>query len=324
MFAHNVGGGALPAPPWLLSYIGAAFVFGTAAVLRSPDDAHPEAPAWTSAAFLGAFSWFFLAYHRPGSPRALATFLVTYSLVAIGAGLRWGRAWLATGEGFGGLSAAVARIGLRRPAGPAPAGTAALMIVWIGGTAFDAFTSTPFWVDILGTSRGWTRTLLNTVGLVWLTAIVAGAFLVVVRLAEHGRATSPADAPTSETDPPMRLTVPLGVALVPLATGWFVAHDLTLLLSEGQNFWALLSDPLGKGWDLFGTFNHTIDFRVVQAGWVRWSQLALLVAGHVGAVVLLHDTALGLLRRRPAMRTTWAMAVAATGSITAAALLVLT
>ena len=421
MFAHNVGGGALPAPPWLLSYIGAAFVLGTAAVLRatwpsarlaqaggdnadaagesrglgisfghlvglllfvaaliaalagpnsaaaniapvavlvvwwvglpiaclllgdvmrvinpfvavvavlhrlrSPDGAHPEAPVWTSAAFLAAFSWFFLAYHRPGSPRALATFLVTYSLVAIGAGLRWGRAWLATGEGFGGLSAAVARIGLRRPAGPAPAGTAALMIVWIGGTAFDAFTSTPFWVDILGTSRGWTRTLLNTVGLVWLTAIVAGAFLVVVRLAEHGRATSPADAPTSETDPPVRLTVPLGVALVPLATGWFVAHDLTLLLSEGQNFWALLSDPLGKGWDLFGTFNHTIDFRVVQAGWVRWSQLALLVAGHVGAVVLLHDTALGLLRRRPAMRTTWAMAVAATGSITAAALLVLT
>jgi len=26
MFAHNVGGGALPAPPWLLSYTGAAFV----------------------------------------------------------------------------------------------------------------------------------------------------------------------------------------------------------------------------------------------------------------------------------------------------------
>ncbi len=34
MFAHNVGGGALPAPPWLLSYIGAAIVFGTAAALR--------------------------------------------------------------------------------------------------------------------------------------------------------------------------------------------------------------------------------------------------------------------------------------------------
>lgn len=406
MFAHNVGGGALPAPPWLLSYIGAAFVFGTAAVLRatwptarlgrteagddeapdvgvghivgllllaaaltaavagpdsaaaniapaavlvvwwvglpiaclllgdvmrainpfmaivavlhrlrSPDDDRPGAPAWTSAAFLAAFSWFFLAYHRPGSPRALATFLVAYTVVAVGAGLRWGRAWLAAGEAFGGLSAAVARIGLRRPAGPAPAGTAGLMIVWIGGTAFDAFASTPFWVDILGTSRGWSRTLLNTVGLVWLTAIVAGAFLVVVRLAERGRE----DTPT-----PTRLTVPLGVALVPLATGWFLAHDLTLLLFEGQNFYALLSDPLGKGWDVFGTLNHTIDYQLVLGSWVRWTQLVVLVVGHVATVVLLHDTALGLLRRRPAMRTTWAMAAVASASITGAALLVLT
>ena len=36
--------------------------------------------------------------------------------------LRWGRAWVVTGEGFGGLSAAVARIGLRRPRGRRPGG----------------------------------------------------------------------------------------------------------------------------------------------------------------------------------------------------------
>jgi len=407
MFAHNVGGGALPAPPWLLSYIGAAFVLGTAAALRatwptprlvrrgadrdrpaprtgigsdggllllvavlvaavagpdsaaaniapravfvvwwvglpivclligdvmrainpfaavvarlhrlrSPDDAHAAPPTWTAAAFLAAFSWFFLAYHAPGSPRPVALLLGAYSVAAIGGGLRWGRAWLAAGEAFGGLSAAVAGIGVRRPAGTAPAGTAALMIVWLGGTAFDAFSSTPFWVDVLGRSQGWSRTMVNTVGLLWLTAIVAGAFLVVVRLAERGRdGTATAGG----------LAAPLGVALVPLATGWFIAHDLTLLLSEGQNVYALLSDPLGKGWDLFGTLNHTIDYTLITGRWVRWTQLVVLVAGHVATVVLLHDTALGLLRRRPAMHTTWAMAVVAAGSITAAALLVLT
>ena len=35
MFAHTVGGGALPAPPWLLSYIGVALMLGTAAALRA-------------------------------------------------------------------------------------------------------------------------------------------------------------------------------------------------------------------------------------------------------------------------------------------------
>lgn len=412
MLAHSVGGGALPAPPWLLSYIGAAFVFGTAAVLRvswptarltgsdvaaaptrhpapvrvgpgpivglvvlvavlyaalaGPDSAaaniapvavlvvwwvglplvclllgdvmrhvnpfvavvaglqrvrHSDdgvgepttAPMWTSAAFLAAFSWYFLAYHRPGSPRSLALFLVLYAGLAVAGGLRWGRAWLAEGDGFAGLSAAVARIGLRRPAGPAPAGTAALMVVWLGGTGFDAFSSTPFWTDVLGTSRGWTRTMVNSVGLLWITAVVAGVVLVVVRLAER-----------DQEEPGRRLTVPLGVALVPLATGWFLSHDLTLLLFEGQNFYALLSDPLSRGWNLFGTLTHTIDFGIVQSGWVRGAQIAVLVAGHVATVVLVHDRALSLLRRRPAMRTTWAMATAAAASITAAALLVLT
>ena len=35
MLAHVVGGDALPAPPWLLSYIGVALVLGTAAALRA-------------------------------------------------------------------------------------------------------------------------------------------------------------------------------------------------------------------------------------------------------------------------------------------------
>jgi hypothetical protein len=115
-----------------------------------------------------------------------------------------------------------------------------------------------------------------------------------------------------------------GAALVPLALGWFLAHDLTLLLAEGQNFYALLSDPLGKGWDVFGTLNHTIDFDIVVSRWVRWAQVGLLAVGHVATVVLVHDAALRALRRRAAMATTWGMAVVASGSIVGAAMLVLT
>ncbi len=406
MFAHLGGGGALPAPPWLLSYIGAACMLGTAVVLRAtwprarlrsdppadetavpavgpgnlvglallaavlfaavvgPDSVaaniaplaifpvwfvglpiaclllgdvmravnpfvplaalgehlvpprggdRPAAPPWTSAVFLGAFVWYFTAYHRPGSPRSLALFLGAYVVVTLVGARVWGRAWLAHGEAFGGLSAAVARIGLRRPTGPAPAGTAALMLVLVGGTAFEAFAGFPFWADVRGTSRMWTRTFLDTVGLVWLTAITGGAFLLVARVAERGQ----------DAEHARRLGGFLGLALVPLAIGWFLAHDGTLLLTEGQNFYALLSDPLGKGWDLFGTFNHTVDYALSTGRWVRWVQLALLIVGHVATVVLLHDRALAVLRRRPAMVATWAMAVVAAGSITAAALLVL-
>jgi hypothetical protein len=408
--AHDVGGGALPAPPWLLGYIGAVAVAATAVALRAtwpsprlsgfapvesaprpPSDRVPgvrpghivgvalvalvlvaaivgpdsgaanvapvavlvvwwvglpivclvagdvmrtinpfvgvvavldrrasdrrasAAPSWTGAAFLAAFGWYFVAYHRPGSPRSLAVFLVGYVLAALVGGLRWGRAWMATGEGFGALSAAVAQVSPWRRRSAPPPGLVPLMVVWLGSTTFDAFASTPFWVDLLGTSQGWGRTMLNTVGLVWLTAIVAGVYLVALRLAE----------PRPETEPAVPLVAPLGVALVPLTLAWFLAHDLTLLLFEGQNFLALLSDPIGKGWNLFGTITNAIDYGIVQATWVRWAQVALLGVGHVAAVVLAHDVALHLVRRRVAMRATWAMAAAAAGSIVAAALMVL-
>jgi hypothetical protein len=279
------------------------------------DDPEASAPAWTAAAFLAAWSWYLLAYHRPGSPRALAVFLVVYAAVAVAGGLRWGRAWLGTGEAFGALSAAVARIGLRGRRRTAPViGTAALMVVWIGGTAFDGLTYRTFWQDVLGASRGWGRTLLNTTGLLWVTAIVGAALLLVVRVAERGRSEEQVDRPLAE---------PLGRALVPMAVGWFLGHELTLLLGEGQNAYALMSDPLGRGWDLFGTYDHTVDYSIVTEPWVAWLQLALLAVGHVASVVLLHELALQRLSPRAAMRTTWTMAAVTSASLAAACVLVL-
>jgi hypothetical protein len=235
----------------------------------------------------------------------VAVLLVAYTAAAVAGGLRWGRAWLRTGEAFAGISHAVGHLVRRRDA-PHPPGLLALAVVWIGATAFDGVSSTSFWIDLEGSSSGWSRTAVNTVGLVWLTAVAAAVVLLALRLLAE-----PAGS---------RL---LGLALVPVALVWFVAHDVTFLLFEGQNFYALLSDPLGRGWDLFGTIDHTIDYRVVTAGWVRWLQLGALLVGHTTAVVLAHDGALRILGRRRGMRVTWATAGVAALSVVGAALLVL-
>jgi hypothetical protein len=412
--AHDVGAGSLPAPPWLLSYLGAFAVLAAALALRAtwpvarlagrtaeaearggapirlgvghavgtalfalvlgaavvgpdtsaaniapvavlvvwwvglplvtllvgdvmrvanpfvavvrllergrdePPASRPPAPTWVPAAFLATFGWFLVAYHRPGSPRALAVLLVVYALAAIGLGLRWGSRWLSTGEGFGALSAAVSTLApIRRS--PLPAGTAPLMLVWVGSTAFDGVSSTQFWADVVGSSVGWERTAFNTVGLVWLTAVAAGVYLGALRAAAlmgAGRGDRATADATSLADP-------LGGALVPVALGWFVAHDLTFLLFEGQNFITLLSDPIGRGWDLVGSISHTVDYDIVRARWVAWLQLVALFAGHLAAVVLAHDLALRQLRPRAALRVTWAMAAASAASIVGACLLVL-
>ena len=41
--------------------------------------------------------------------------------------------------------------------------------------------------------------------------------------------------------------------LVPIALAYAVAHYLTLIVFEGQQLVAAVSDPFGLGWDLFGT-----------------------------------------------------------------------
>ena len=42
-------------------------------------------------------------------------------------------------------------------------------------------------------------------------------------------------------------------SLVPIALVYVAAHYLTFLIFEGQSIAYLASDPLGEGWDLFGT-----------------------------------------------------------------------
>ncbi len=268
------------------------------------------APAWLPAAFIASFGWYFLAYHSPGSPRALAVYLGAYSVVALAAGWRWGHQWLATHEGFGGLSSTVGLLAPRRGAAPDRAAIAPLMVVWLGGATFDALSTSSWWVDVLGTHRGWARTLLDSVGLLWVTAIVAGGYLLVVRFAERS------------TGRPALAAV-LAVALVPMATAWFIAHYFTLLLLESQNTYAALSDPISRGWNLFGTINRTIDYSWAKSRWLRWLQLLVLVAGHAGAVVVLHDRVLTVGSRRAGMRATWAMTGLAGASLVAFTLLVL-
>jgi hypothetical protein len=81
-------------------------------------------------------------------------------------------------------------------------------------------------------------------------------------------------------------------SLVPIAFAYQVAHYYTLLLFNGQMIFLQVSDPFGWGWDLFGTSGYQINNAVVGAAFVWYSQVALIVAGHVLAVYLAHAIAL--------------------------------
>ena len=280
--------------------------FDTLALLaRIPERTARTGPGqWPAALFLFSFVWLELTYQEPSSPRVIATWLVLYTVAALGCAALWGRTWLRQGEGFAalfGLVGHVAPIGrdpttrrlrLRAPlAGlanvPVVAGTAAVIIVALGSTTFDGASRTQFWTDIVGSRTGWSATTIKTLGLLWVIAIVAtlylGAIAATARITGH-------DA--------RELAAMFLPSLIPIALAYAIAHYFSLLIFDSQNFYALLSDPFGKGWDLFGTINYTVDYRLVSVRTIALVQAGAIVIGHVSGVIVAHDRAVGLFPTR--------------------------
>ena len=252
---------------------------------------------WPAVAGLFAFQWLELAHPEPSNPRVLAVAITAYSLIVFAAAARWGRAWIQTGEGFTvlfTLAAAIAPFGrdsngrrvIRRPfsglaAVPARRGLSAVVVTVIGGTTFDGISRSRWFVDAFGDVQGWERSAINTVGLVGAILAVAVLYLVGTRLvARIGRGDA------------RRTAVRFAPSLVPIAVAYSVAHYFSLAMFEGQSAWRLLSDPYGQGWNLFGTADHQIDYRVMGATTIALVQTMAIVIGHIAGVILAHDRAL--------------------------------
>ena len=73
---------------------------------------------------------------------------------------------------------------------------------------------------------------------------------------------------------------------------------------QGQFAVPLLSDPLGRGWDLFGTADVVPNLAVVSPTTTWYVQVGALVAGHVAGLAIAHDRAVTIFPdRRIALRS---------------------
>jgi hypothetical protein len=83
-------------------------------------------------------------------------------------------------------------------------------------------------------------------------------------------------------------------SLIPIAAVYVIAHYLLYFLYDGQKMKYLISDPLGKGWDLFGTAAQGVDYSIISQETAWYVYVAVVVLGHVAGLTLAHDRALGL------------------------------
>jgi hypothetical protein len=270
---------------------------------------------WPGAAGIFAFAVCELCWATGREPTGLAVVMLLYlAIQLVGMSLYGVEAWTRNADGFGvwfGLVASLAPVGRRadgrlvlRPpvagaaAVRATAGTAGLLIVSIASTGFDGAKEGPLFNDAAGTmqdafvslglSKGLGLELAFVVGLIVAVCLVS----LVWNLGMAGMSGRGLDRAA--------LSRRFAHTLIPIAVGYVVAHYFSLLAYNGQDLWRLASDPLGRGSDLFGGAQSTIDYAVVTATAIWYVQTGALVLGHVAGLVLAHDRALVVMGVPPA------------------------
>jgi hypothetical protein len=244
------------------------------------------------------------------SPHDIAVATVIYTAITFACMALFGvEEWVGRGETFGAYFGMFARLGpfeARRgelgvrkfltgaPQWAAVPGAAALVLASIAVTSFDGAQE-----GALSGAIQWTFERCSDLGLslpdsfrvadtIWLLIVFAGVCLLYW-LGVRGMHTV-------RGSPPVRqLTRSFAHTLIPIALAYLVAHYFSAFLYQEQaQFTYILSDPLGRGSDLFGTAGGGINYGIVSSNTVWYVQVAALVIGHVTALTLAHDRALGV------------------------------
>ena len=189
-------------------------------------------------------------------------------------------------------------VGLNNP-GRVTGDVMAMVLLILATVTFDGFGATPEWLEVqnyfINLFPNLTYealnglTIANTLGLLGVPATLGGFYLSFAYLMHRmvGRRTGVA-----------ALAKAFVFSLIPIALAYNLAHFLSFLLIQGQLIIPLASDPFGAGWDLFGTADYVINIGVINARFVWFFSVAVIVAGHVIAVYLAHVQAMQLFSNR--------------------------
>ena len=160
-------------------------------------------------------------------------------------------------------------------------GSVLFLAVALGSVGFDGFSRTITWQNLIarveapyilnepGTGE-LLVTGLNLLGLVAAIAIVLAAFLGACAVAR------------TMVKAPRSLAPEFVLSLVPIALVYAVAHYFSLFVIQGQYMVPLLSDPFGKGWDLFGTAGFHPNIALLTPNTIWYVQVGALVLGPRG------------------------------------------
>jgi hypothetical protein len=310
--------------PWRGAYGLLGRVPGAARWIERPPLRYPNwLGCWPAVGVFLAFVWFELIFTVPQNPELLAKVVAAYFLLTLLGMLLFGdRVWMRHAEAFSVFFRVVSwlsplngrpdkdaadraremfvtlpGLGLLRVKPLAVSGVAFVLLM-LSSVSFDGLSKTYWWLARIGVNPldfpGRSAVALpNSLGLLATFVALLACYGVAVWLGQMlaGRPTRLSDNLRGDV-----------VAIVPIALGYHFAHYLTVFLVDVQYAAITFTDPLGRGWDLFGlghahaTTSFLTNFDSVRLIWR--CQIASIVIAHVVAIAIAHLLALRRVERR--------------------------
>ena len=274
-----------------------------------------RAPWWLAPLGIYVLFWFELVSGVGFDAFWVVVALGLYSLVVFSFRARLGSAWneadpFAVLFGFAGLCAPLrlSEEGIFRKSPvadlsqgrPMPLSLYSALFVVLASTTLDNVRETVGWnncLNALGLGEV-SSMLIDSVALMLFTL----PFFLTFRLA-----TGVAHSSLGRSAPAEDTARRFGWSMVPIAIAYVLAHNAPLFISGLPQFLRALSDPFDRGWNLLGT-SQAFEGFAASPKLVWFLEIAIIVGGHILAVLAAHRTAVNLAEdHRRAVRSQYAL-----------------
>ena len=281
---------------------------------------------WPAFIFFFSFAWLEINWSEASVPSSVAAALSIYTALNFLGMFVYGRdVWLKHGECFTVVYTLFAKfsitegkmtdettewflrppgVGLRNHGAPTNIPSLSLMLfilLLLSTVTYDGFTETNtfkdatltyyyFFQDITG--KGFAETALSladTIGLLVFPILFVAVYLFFISMIAF------MDGETSDILKLARIFV---FSIIPISISYHLSHYISLLAIEGQLALRLASDPFGFGWDLFGTAADKANIAIINAKFVWYFSVILIVLGHIVAVYIAHAEAIRFYEHR--------------------------
>ncbi|RWR26398.1 hypothetical protein D2T31_20010 [Sinirhodobacter populi] len=289
--------------PWCNPWTGLLALIG-----NRPRFALPEGAAgWIACGQFLIFAWIDLISPYNMDPERLAIYLAVYWAANLIAMALFGSTWFGRAEPLGLFFRLLGRLssfgrdghgrltltlpGARASEEPPPdRGETAFVLLALSSASFDGLADTFRWLTVIGVNplefpgRSEVEEA-NTIGLLGAWAVLSILYLGTVRA---GEALAGVRVPG--------LAARLVVSLLPILVVFHAAHFTVRLIMDGQYLWRIASDPLVRGWDLFGTAHYHVSASMfsdpARVALVWAFQTGVITLGHIVGIAIAHAVAM--------------------------------